>query len=468
MNIELLRSGAAIPRRQQMLMVFRLSLPAILAQLSSIAMQYIDAAMVGSLGKNATASIGLVSSTTWLIGGLCVGTSVGFSVQVAQHIGAGQEAKARDVFRQALQALLVFSILTTTLSIGISAPLPVWLGGDSALYDDASRYFLIYSCAIPFAQLRQLSGSMLQCSGDMKTPSILNTILCFLDVLFNAVLIFPSHTVTCGSISFPLPGAGMGVTGAALGTSLSEVCVAILMAGAACFRSKTLRLTLPGSWKLQKQCLLTAAKVAIPLSLDHIALCSAYVAATKIVAPLGTMAVAANSLAVTAESLCYMPGYGIGSAATTLVGQTIGAGRTDLARAFSRLSVLMVMVMMGCTGVLMYFFCPYAFLLLTPDRAVRQLGTQVLRAELFSEPLYGASIVAAGALRGAGDTLIPSIMNLVSMWGVRITASAYFAPKYGLMGVWLVMAFELCFRGILFLVRLLREKWLEKGALIES
>lgn len=466
MNIQLLRSGAQLSRREQMLLVFRLSLPAILAQLSSIVMQYIDAAMVGSLGANATASIGLVSSTTWLIGGLCVGTSVGFSVQVAQYIGAGQEAKARDVFRQALLTLLVFSAVTTSLSIALSRPLPRWLGGDTALFEDASRYFFIYCCAIPFAQLRQLSGSMLQCSGDMKTPSILNTLLCLLDVVFNAVLIFPSQTVFIGKAAVFLPGAGLGVAGAALGTSLSEVCVALLMAGAAVFRSDILRLTLPGSWKLQKQCLTTAAKVAIPLSLDHIALCSAYVAATKIVAPLGTVAVAANSLAVTAESLCYMPGYGIGSAATTLVGQTIGAERKDLARAFSRLSVLMVMVLMGCTGVLMYFLSPFAFALLTPDAAVRVLGTKVLRAELFAEPLYGASIVAAGALRGAGDTFIPSLMNLVSMWGVRITASALLAPRYGLMGVWLVMACELCFRGVLFLIRLLREKWLEKGALV--
>lgn len=466
MEIAQLRDGTVLSRREQMALVFRLSLPAILAQITSIAMQYIDAAMVGSLGANATAAIGLVSSTTWLIGGLCVGMSTGFSVQVAQLVGAGREAEARDVFRQAILSLMVYSALVAAVSAGVSGALPYWLGGEADICPAAARYYLIFSLAIPFAQLRQLSGSMLQCSGDMKTPSILNASLCGCDVVLNFLLIFPSRTVTVLGFSLWVPGAGLGVTGAALGTAFSDVIIAALMFCAAGIRSPKLTLRKKGSWKLRKKCLLTAAKVAIPLSCDHIALCSAYVAATKIVAPLGTLSVAANSLAVTAESLCYMPGYGIGSAATTLVGQSIGAGRKDLSRQFARLAVLLGMSIMACTGLLMMFLAPFAFALLTPDAAVRALGTHVLRLELFSEPLYGASIVCAGALRGAGDTLVPSILNLVSMWGVRITASLFLAPRFGLTGVWVAMAGELCFRGIIFLVRLLREKWLEKEALV--
>ena len=120
------------------------------------------------------------------------------------------------------------------------------------------------------------------------------------------------------------------------------------------------------------------------------------------------------------------------------------------------------MVMTGM-ALLMFFLAPLIFSLLTPDAAVQQLGVRVLRIEVFAEPLYAVSIAAAGAMRGAGDTLIPSILNLISMWGVRISAAAFLAPRLGLAGVWLAMCLELCVRGVLFLARLLKERWLAQS-----
>lgn len=459
----MMRSGKIFTRKEQLRMVVRFSMPAILAEMSSIAMQYIDAAMVGSLGAGATAAIGLVVSSTWLVGGLCVGTATGFSVQAAQLIGAGRDAEARDVFRQALITLILFSLMMTGIGIAVSGGLPVWLGGDKEIVGDASRYFFIYCCALPAAQLRQLCGGMLQCSGDMKTPSILNTMMCGLDVIFNRMLIFPTGSFRLFGISVSLYGAGLGVSGAALGTALAEFATAVIMIWAACVRSPKLRLTEKGSWKLKKRCLQTAARIAIPMSVEHTVMCGAQVFSTKIVAPLGTVSVAAHSLAITAESLCYMPGYGIGAAATTLVGQSIGAGREDLARRFSRLSVFLGMAVMAAAGALMYLFAPPLFVMLTSDAAVQSLGADMLRIEAFAEPFYAASIVAAGALRGAGDTMVPGIINLASIWMIRMSAAALLAPRIGLTGVWLAMCGELCIRGVLFLLRLFREKWLKKG-----
>ena len=170
--------------------VIRLSAPAILAELSSMAMQYIDAAMVGSLGANASASIGLVSTSTWLLGGLCISTATGFSVQVAHLIGARRESEARAVLRQALLVALLTGCLLAALGISLSGCLPGWLGGDPVIRPDASRYFFIYCAALPAVQLRQLAGSMLQCNGNMRTPSLLNACMCGLDVVFNSLLIF--------------------------------------------------------------------------------------------------------------------------------------------------------------------------------------------------------------------------------------------------------------------------------------
>ncbi|MBQ0000571.1 MAG: MATE family efflux transporter [Clostridiales bacterium] len=451
---------------EQVRLVISLSIPVILAQISSIIMRYIDTAMVGNMGAEATAAIGLIASSTWLLNGMCSGISTGFSVQVAQMIGAGREYDARNVFRQAIISALIFGGCLTLVGVSISGVLPVWLGGAEEIRANSTRYFRIFACMLWVTQLRQLSSSMLQCSGDIRTPSILNMLMCGLDVVFNLFCIFPTREVAVLGLHFIMPGMGLGVAGAALGTAIAEGLVTVLLLWVVCIRSDKLDLRKRGSWKLQKECLTTAAKVAIPMTFEHVVECSAQVVSTKIVAPLGTISVAANSLAVTAEGLCYMPGYGLAAAATTLVGQSIGAGQKKTARRFARISVVLGMTVMSCTGILMYFLCPYVFRMLTPDQAVQSLGATVLRIELFAEPMFAASIVAAGALRGAGDTLIPCIMMIASMWGIRITMALLLVPRIGLAGFWIAMCTELCVRGILFLIRLLREKWLEKAALV--
>lgn len=457
--------NSSLPIRQLIMIVIRLSIPAILAQISSIVMQYIDSAMAGSLGAEASAAIGLVSTSTWLAGGLCISLATGFSVQTAQLIGAGRHTEAENVFRQSLITAVIFGLIIATAGVAISPSLPVWLGGGDDIREGATSYFLIYSAALPFVQLRQLTGNMLQCSGDMKTPSVLNAAMCGFDVVFNYFLIFPTRAVTISSLTFTIPGAGMGVAGAALGTALAEAVTAILMLIAACFRSPSLRLTKNGSWRIRHQCLKTAARIALPVVMERTAMCGAQIASTKIIAPLGTISVAANSLAVTAESFCYMPGYGVGAAATTLVGQSMGAGNKKLAKRYAWISVLLGTAMMTFTGALMFIFAPAMFAMLTPVDEIRALGVSVLRIEAWAEPFFAISIVAVGALRGAGDTFVPGLMNLLSMWCVRITASALLTPYFGLKGVWIAMCGELCVRGIIFLIRLIRGRWLDRSVI---
>lgn len=452
--------GGPLTYRQQARLVIRLSIPAILAEISSIVMQYIDAAMVGSLGKDATASIGLMSSTTWFVGGMCISAAMGFSVQAAQYIGARDGKAARAVLRQSLLVSAVFALMLSSACMLVSGNLPKWLGGAQEVCKDASSYFFIYACALPAVQFRQLAGSMLQCSGDMKTPSMLNALMCALDVVFNFFLIFPARHIDAWGSHILVPGAGMGVAGAALGTALSEAVTAVAMLYMLCFRSEMMRLSEKGCWALDLGCLKKALRISLPMAFEHGVVSGAQIVSTKIVSPLGTVSVAANSLSVTAESLCYMPGYGVAAAATALVGQSIGAREKEQARCFARLSVLLGALMMSAAALFMYLFAPWMFAVLTPDAAVRELGVKVLRIEAFAEPFFACSIVTAGALRGAGDTLVPSIMNLLSMWGIRITMAAYLAPRIGLTGVWVAMCIELCIRGILFLIRLFREKWL--------
>ena len=150
-----------------------------------------------------------------------------------------------------------------------------------------------------------------------------------------------------------------------------------------------------------------------------------------------------------------MPGFGIGVAATTVVGQCIGAKRKDLAKRLGWLAVALGMLIMAASGGLMWLFAPQMIGILSPDEEIRALGTEILRIEAIAEPFYGASIVAAGVFRGAGETLMSSVLNLLSVWAVRIPLAAFLGSMYGLKGAWIAMCSELCVRGTLFLGRLL-------------
>ncbi len=455
--LALIRNGQPMTLGQQLNLTWKLSIPAIMAQLSSIVMQYIDAAMVGSLGAGAAASIGLVSTTTWLFGGTCSAVATGFSVQVAHAIGAGDMLRARSVLRQALVAVGLFGLLWGVAGASVSGSLPVWLGGDLSIRRDASLYFLIYSAFLPVLQIYILAAGMLRCEGNMRVPSMLGVLMCLLDVVFNFFLIFPSRETELFGHSLYLPGAGWGVEGAALGTGLAELVAGGWALIYLCTRSREMRLSHErGSFRPAASTLKNAVRIGLPMGVEHAVICGAQIMTTVIVAPLGIFAIAANSFAITAESLCYMPGYGIADAATVLAGQSYGAGRGDLSRRFAAITVTMGMVVMGLMGVVMYAGAPFIMRTMTPDAEVIGLGVEALRIEAFAEPMFAAAIVAYGVFVGMGKTVVPCLMNLFSIWAVRLTLAASLAPAMGLNGVWLAMCIELCFRGCIFLLRL---KW---------
>lgn len=462
--LALIREGRPMTLGQQIHLTVMLSVPAVVAQLSSIVMQYIDAAMVGSLGAEEAAAIGLVSTTTWLFWGLCIASSTGFSVQVAHRIGAGDMQGARNVLRQAVTSTTLFSFALAAIGVAISGVLPEWLGGDVSIHHDASLYFLIFSLFLPALQLNFLAGGMLRCSGNMRIPSLLGVVMCVLDVIFNFFLIFPTRHAVVAGIDIFIPGAGLGVEGAALGTVAAETVVATIQMWYLCTHSSELKLTKEkGSFRPQVNILKKALRIGLPMGLEHVVICGAQIMTTVIVAPLGVFAIAANSFAITAESLCYMPGYGISDAATTLVGQSVGAKRKRLTRSFAFITVFMGMIIMGLMGLLMYIFAPQIIGLMTPVEEIRSLGIMALRIEAFAEPMFAASIVAYGVFVGAANTLVPCLMNFFSIWAIRLSLAALLAPTMGLKGVWIAMCIELCFRGIIFLIRLFKRSWMTKA-----
>ena len=457
-----IRDGKPLALGQQVRLTLLLCAPAILAQLASVLLQFIDASMVGSLGANPAASIGLVSTTTWIFMGFAMAASQGFSVQVAHLIGSNDFEGARKVLRQGLTSVIIFSLFLSLAGQAIAGPLPSWLGGSPDITDDASAYFLTYVRFLPAMQLSFFGSTMLSCSGDTKTPSLLNIMMCVLDIVFNFLFIFPTREVSLLGAEFTMPGVGMGVRGAALGTGIAEAITAVAMLYFLLVRSKELTIVRErGSFKPTALCLKNAFGITGPMWVQNVIMRGAHIASTVIVAPLGPIAIAANSFAITAESFCYMPGYGMGDAATTLVGQSLGAKRRELVRSFSRITLVLGVGMMSALAVVMYFIAPQIMSLLSVDPEVVALGARVLRIEAFAEAGYAASIVAYGACVGAGDTAVPSMLNLGSMWFVRIIPAIFLTRVYGLVGYWIAMCVELNVRGLLFIWRIRGQKWMK-------
>lgn len=442
-----IRNGAQLTGREKLELIVELSIPSMLAQITTVMMFFIDAAMVGHLGAAASASIGLVETTTWLMGSILSAVSLGFSVQVAHFIGANDFTRARQVFRHALVCGVAFSVLMALVGASIHQSLPYWLGGKDDIAPMSSGYFLIFSLTLPAVLLFHLMSAMLKSAGEMRVPSLLSIMMCGLDVAFNYLFIYVLK---------------LGVIGAALGTMSAYFFTVIPMAWQAICKNKIIALRLdrtPFVW--MGSYVRNAVKISFPVAVQNILMGSAQVVSTLIVAPLGNVAIAANSFAITAESLCYMPGYGVGDAATTLVGQTYGAGRSDLCKNFAHLTIGVGMLVMAFMGVVMFVFAPEMIGFLSPVEEIRQLGAMVLRIEAFAEPFFAAAIVSYAVCVAAGDTLKPAAMSLFSMWCVRLTLAYVLAQSYGLRGVWVAMATELTFRGTIFLLRIRRGSWLK-------
>lgn len=458
-GLEKLRNGLKLSTAEQLSLIVTLSFPAILAQLSSIIMSYIDASMVGRLGAVNSASIGLMSSTLWLFWGISRAVTSGFSIQIAQLIGAKRDDEARNTAKLGIITGVVLSLFVTALGVAISRDLPLWLGANSEVARGATTYIFIYMLSMPAFQMMDMATAFIQASGNIRVPSTLSILMCIEDVLFNFFLIFPTRKV--GFIT--IPGAGLGVAGAALGTALSFVLTAVLLLIYMLFISEKLRFRRNEILIFRGQTFRGASRIGIPVLMERVAMNGAQLVCTTIVAPLGTVAIAANSFALTAESLCYMPGFGIREAAGTIIGQSIGAKRIDMARRLGWLCTLFGMAVMAGTGILLFIFCPAMIALLTTDAAVREMAVHALRLECYAEPFYGASIVAWGVFRGAGYVLVPTLMIFVSMWFIRIPLMKFFAPRYGLGGFWFAMGLELCARGTIFLVMLAGRRWQRKA-----
>ena len=423
------------------------SLPLVLGNLFQQFYALADTIIVGRFcGVSALASVGATGSVNYLILGFVIGVCNGFAIPIAQLFGARDYSDLRRHVANAAWLCIAGSVVLTISTVALTRPMMQLMQTPDDIIDGAVIYIGWIFAGIPFIFLYNMVAAIMRALGDSKTPLYFLILTSALNIGLDLLFIVPFH---------------FGVLGAGMGTALACALVSLAMGWCCCVRNAQLRLRRGEAHAFRPEILKKAFRIGAPVAVQEIAMNGAMVASTMILAPLGAAAIAANSFAVTAESLCYMPGYGVGSAATTLVGRSVGAGDAVQARRYGNICTALGGALMGCTGLLMMIFCPFVFRLLTPVAEVRTLAAQALRIGLLAEPLFGVSIAAAGALRGAGDTLVPSLLNLGSIWIVRLGLSLLLVGKLGLRGMWIAMAIELCVRGTLMLWRQKTSKFYE-------
>ena len=435
--------------------ILTLAWPTMLEELMQTAVQYIDTAMVGAIGTQATAAVGATSTVNWLIGSTISAIGVGFLSFVSQACGAGDMKRAGKASSQAVLAVLVCGTFFTALMLALSSKVPVWMRVDPAIQDLAARYFFILYTPMLARTAITIFGTLLRSAGDTKTPMRVGFLVNGINVILNFLLIYPTREVW-GMTVF---GAGMGVIGAAVASAVSfmigGVCITVVLWRHPLLSPRGQKLR--PDWDVLKPCL----RVALPNALQRFGTSLGYVAFASIINSLGEIATAAHTIANTVESAFYIPGYGMQTAAATLAGNALGAGDNRRVKELGRMILFIEVSLMIVSGSLLFLFAPNMMRLFSKDAQVIALGVTVLRMVAVSEPFYGVSIIVEGMMQGMGNTLMPFVCNIAGMWGVRIVGTFICTQLLGmgLVSAWACMIAHNLLLFVLFAGYYISGKW---------
>ena len=435
--------------------IFALAWPTMLEELLQTAVQYIDTAMVGSLGTQATAAVGATSTVNWLVSSTIAALGIGFLSYVSQACGAGDRSKVGRTSAQAVLTVLVCGLFFTGLTLGLSRYVPVWMQVDPEIQSLTARYFFILYTPMLFRTATIIFGTLLRSVGDSKTPMRVGLLVNILNVILNVLLIYPTRTW----FGLRIWGAGLGVIGAALASAIS------FTAGGICISVALWRhpvITPRGNsfrpdFEILKPCL----KVALPNALQRFGTSLGYVAFASMINSIGDVATAAHTIANTVESAFYIPGYGMQTAAATLAGNALGARDNRRAGKLAQMIIFVETVLMILSGGLLFVFAPQMMGLFSRDAQVILLGSVVLKMVALSEPFYGVAIIIEGMMHGMGNTMLPFLFSISGMWGIRIVGTFLCTQIFGmgLVSAWACMIAHNLLLFLLFLGCYLRGTW---------
>ncbi len=426
-----------------------LSIPTILEEILSTLFQYVDTAMVGHLGEVATASVSVTTTITWLVNSIPHAISIAILAMVAKAFGAKDENRIKKISMQALMLAVVCGIITGGISLICSPYIPIWMGADKSIIHDASEYFFIISIPMIFRTASIILGAAIRATKNTKTPMLISLFSNILNIIMNTILIYILD---------------MGVAGAAIASATSYVFSGTLMF-IVYRRNKYL------NWKFKEftidgHCMEECAKIGIPVLASSLTSCLGYVVFAGMVSGMGTTIFAAHSLAVTAETIFYIPGYGLRTATSTLVGISLGENDGEKFRLVSKMSIIFTVGMMVVSGVVLYFVAYPLMCLLTSSRPAAELGAEMLKMVSFSEPFFGIMIVMEGIFYGLGRTKYAFFVETFSMWGIRIFFTFICVKIFALdlRAVWYCMIADNVVKAVLLAIpAVMKRKMVEFG-----
>lgn len=396
--------------------IFSLAWPTMLQELMQTAVQYIDTAMVGSLGTQATAAVGATGTVAWLVNGTVSALGVGFLACISQAMGAGEQERAKRAAAQSVLMALMVGTILTVLTTGLGSSIVRWMQVAPVIRDAAAQYFRILYLPMLFRAMNILFSMVLRAVGDARTPMQVGLRVNCLNVLLNTLFIYPAGTVHLMGIS--LWGAGWGINGAAVASAIAYTYGGISMA----VRLWRHPLISPRGQRFapDSNVLMPCLKVALPNMLQRFGTSLGYVAFASMINALGDVSAAAHTIANTVESLFYIPGWGMQTAAAALAGNAYGARDGKKLRSLGRTFLPLEVGLMLLSGGMLFLFAPQLVGLFSRDPQVTKLSVTVLRMVAVSEPFYGVPIVLEGLMQGIGKTTVPFLFNIAGMWGVRI------------------------------------------------
>ena len=449
------------PNKKPIQIVFALAWPIFIENILSTLLHYVDAAMVGQLGAYATAAVSLLNQAMFLITGAVLAMGVGITALVARSIGAEDIPLAKKLTRHAVLLSIYLGIPMCIVYALLCPFLPLWLGAGPDVAPYATNYNLIVACGRPFAMFSMVMSSVLRGAGDTKTPLRINLFSNVVNAILNVLLIYETRDITVLGAKIHMWGAGLGVNGAALATAASMVVGFAFYLRYVFHHPSPIQISIHESYRFDFGLFKKVAGIGVPALFERISNQTAGMLITATVAILGTQALAANTLFNTAMELATMPCFSIGSAATTIVGQYLGAKRPEEAERYVYRIQRYGLAMIIAISAIIYVLASPLIGFFTIDGEVREMGAACLRIALFFQPFQLMSSVFAGGLRGAGDTRSTFLYIAVSNWLLRVAGSLLAIRVFGMVvtAIALFFGLDMTLRSFLFFLRFRSGKW---------
>jgi len=433
--------------------ILLLAWPVMIEQVLSMLVHVADSAMVGRLGAEAVTGVSLSFQPMMLASGLFGGIAMGNTVLVARSIGAGDRDSASNAARQSM---------VLGVALALSMVIPAWfyapniialMGAQGAAFSRGVRYLQWIMPGAPFMLPSFIIAGSLRGAGDTATPMVINAGANIVNVFLNWVFIW-------GNLGMPR----MEEAGAALATSISRFLAFVAMAYVLTRPKSIIHIPWSG-WKktfgLEWDVVGRMLKIGFPAALERFVMSSAQLLYARTVASLGMVVYAAHAISLNAEQFSFMPSFGFSTAASTMVGQNLGAKQPHAARLSAWECWKMALVVMGTMGMMFALF-PVGFMkIFTNDERVFPYAYTTLRIMAYLQIPESLGFVIGGALRGAGDTGTVLIVTLAGAWAIRVGLSFLLGDIFGmgLLGAWIAMAGDWTVRAGLLLLRWRGGKW---------